>query len=237
MNELIIGFGQIGKAVKEVICPHAETYDIADSNDVSINHNDIDILHICFPYSETFKRELQGYIGTLKPKHIIVYSTVPIGTCKDIDERIVHSPIEGRHPKLASSIRNSYRWIGFNDGTEGKFFCDYFESRNLKVWFVTSTDTTELVKLRSTAKYGVNLVWAQYDMELCKKYGVPYNEVMSFDVHYNETYIEEPDNNRYIVFPPNGKIGGHCIVPNAKLLNEQLPSDLLEKIIAMEVKE
>jgi UDP-glucose 6-dehydrogenase len=236
MTELIIGYGEIGKAVKEVICPDAHVYDIAHDKrsqlrQLSSLHN-LDIMHICIPYSEDFVKNIKKYIELLKPKHVIVYSTVPIGTCRLIDEKVVHSPVEGRHPYLASSIKDSRRWIGFNNGGEGKFFVDYF--KNFSVWFVSSTETTELVKLRSTAKYGVNLIWAQYEVELCEEFGVSYDQVMNFDRDYNETYKNDSYTSRYILYPPNNKIGGHCVVSNAKLLNRQFHNDMLDKIIEME---
>jgi UDP-glucose 6-dehydrogenase len=231
MYELIIGFGQIGKAVKQSICPDAEIFDINGIN--TFASIDPDVLHICFPYSDTFVEDVKKYIESYKPKHVVIYSTVPIGTCRQISPRVVHSPIEGVHPHLAESIKNSKRWVGFNSGNEGKFFVDYFTKCGLSTHLVASTETTELVKLRSTAKYGVNLVWAQYETELCKKFGVSYEQLMAFDQDYNATYINNPDINRYILYPPNGEIGGHCIVPNAKLLNEQFPSELLDKIIEM----
>lgn len=236
MNQLIVGFGEIGRAVKEAICPDAETYDASDEPFDHLKFSDVDVLHICFPYDDSFKQQVADYITAIKPKHIIVYSTVPIGTCRSISEKIVHSPVEGRHSGLADSIKNSYRWVGFNDGNEGRFFVDYFEDRKLKVWFVASTETTELAKIRSTAKYGINLVWAQYETELCEKFGVAYDQVMAFDQHYNETYRSDPNINRYILYPPNGVVGGHCVTQNAKLLNEQFPSELLQRIIDMEVK-
>lgn len=241
MNQLIVGFGEIGRAVKEAICPDAETYDIADDLAPSQlsqlpSLHDLDILHVCIPYSGNFTEDVKDYIKVLNPKHIIVYSTVLIGTCRSIDQRVVHSPIEGVHPHLAESIKESRRWIGFNDGAEGKFFVEYFDEKGFKVCFITSTETAELVKLRSTAKYGINIAWAQYETELCERFGVPYDQVMAFDQDYNDTYKNNLDVGRYILYPPNGKIGGHCVVPNAKLLNEQYPSELLDKIIEMEVK-
>lgn len=233
MRELVIGYGEIGKAVHSAITPGAAVLDIGGQVE-----GKFDILHICFPYSKDFRDEVRKYQSLFEPKHIIVYSTVPIGTCRAIHESVVHSPVEGRHPNLAESIKKAMRFIGYNLGAEGGFFARYFDDMGIKAFTVDKTEATELFKLRSTAKYGVNLVWAQYESELCKAYGVSYADLMAFDVEYNRLYeaLHEPYAKRYVLYPPDGKIGGHCVVPNAKLLNEQYPSELLDKIIAMEAK-
>ena len=98
MTELVIGMGQIGKAVQEAIC-----FDKADTLDLKTRARlkKYDILHICIPYSDRFKSEVKKYIKRFQPEHVIVYSTVPVGTCSDIDDRIVHSPVEGKLPDLA----------------------------------------------------------------------------------------------------------------------------------------
>ncbi len=240
MNQLIVGFGEIGKAVHEAICPDAFTYDINDDLspselDQRPSLKDLDILHVCIPYTGNFVEDVKEYIELLKPRHVIIYSTVPIGTCQSISDKVVHSFVEGRHPYLAESIRKSRRWVGSDNGDVARFFVDYFRNRDLDTIYV-STKTSELVKLRSTAKYGINLVWAQYEAELCEKFGVAYTDVMQFDEDYNKTYEDEDYINRYILYPPNGRISGHCIVPNAKLLNEQFPSEFLDKIIEMGAK-
>lgn len=234
MNSLVVGMGELGQAVKKVTVSEY-SYDPAFDKKLP-KVKSVDVLHICFPYSENFIADVQHYIYLKQPTHIVIWSTVPIGTCRKIDPRIVHSPVEGKHPDLAKSICHMTRWIGYNRGEEGRFFEDYFKKWSLRVALVPKTEVTELLKLRSTAKYGVNLVWAEYESQLCEKFGVSYGAIMAFDEDYNKMYryLDEDEMQRYVLFPPNGEIGGHCVVPNAKLLNEQFPSDLLDKIIAME---
>jgi hypothetical protein len=36
---------------------------------------------------------------------------------------------------------------------------------------------------------------------------------------------------RPILYPPDGPIGGHCVVPNAKILSEEYESEFLRFII------
>jgi hypothetical protein len=40
-----------------------------------------------------------------------------------------------------------------------------------------------------------------------------------------------PNHIRPVLNPPVGNIGGHCVVPNAEILNRMFPSALLGEII------
>ena len=64
------------------------------------------------------------------------------------------------------------------------------------------------------------------------KIDMDFELLKEFDRDYNKLYHELGENwaQRYILDPPEGKIGGHCLVPNAKLLNEQYPNEWLEKL-------
>lgn len=225
-RSLIIGMGEIGMAVHGVVGT-SQTLDL-DKKDIELP---IDILHICFPYSDKFADQVNYYAGIYKPNHIIIYSTLPIGTTRKI-LGAVHSPVEGRHPDLELSIRTMPRWIGTNDQAEGRFFYGFFAKRNLKVKIVNDSNFTEMLKIRSTAKYGINLLWASYEQSIADDLNMPYVLVKDFDKDYNRLYRDLGQDwaQRYILDPPEGKIGGHCVVPNAKLLNEQYPNKWLEEL-------
>lgn len=228
MKAAIIGYGEIGQAVHQVI---GQAYPI-DKEPVDLPK--MDILHICFPYSETFIKDVKNYIKQYKPWHVVIWSTVPIGTTKQI-KGAVHSPVEGRHPNLVSSIKNSVRWLGYNDKEEGLFFKKYFEERFINTRAINSSDFTEFLKLRSTAKYGINIVWTDYEASVAKQIGMDFELVKDFDRDYNKLYhnLDMPQFKRYILDPPKGKISGHCILPNAEILDEQFPHELLKQIKGM----
>lgn len=231
-NSLIIGRGEIGSSVEEVIRlkDKVDTYDKArDAKLVFDVHTDV--LHICFPYSDKFVDQVNYYIKECKPWHVIIWSTVPIGTTREI-KGAVHSPVEGRHPKLARSIRDSIRWIGINDEVEGEFFKLYFKEHMIASRVVERTEFTEFLKLRSTSKYGINLVWTDYEANVASDIGMDFELLKDFDRDYNKLYHNIDMNwaQRYILDPPRGKIGGHCVIPNAELLDEQFPCELLKII-------
>lgn len=234
MGNLIIGYGEIGKAVYQVVRQGDDTQ-ILDKDQPQA-FNDIDVMHICFPESDEFEKEVERYITEYRPKHIIIWSTVPIGTTKRFIGA-VHSPVEGKHPDLELSIRTMERWIGANTLEDGQFFHDYFTERGLKTRVVTSSDYTEALKLLSTSEYGVNLVFADYKARVAENIGMPYELTQAWNEEYNKLYKAlgmEKRFQKFVLTPPKGKIGGHCVTQNAKILYQQLPSELLFKIIAME---
>lgn len=236
MKSLILGRGEIGKAVGEVIqrTDVVRTYDIKEGQPPEVKG--IDILHICFPYADeaSFIEAVNFYVQKYKPEHVIIWSTVAIGTTKKI-RGAVHSPVEGRHPNLALSIRSMPRWIGANDESEVEFFEDYFGHLLLKTKTLESSDFTEFLKLRSTAKYGINLLWTDYEASVARALNMDFDVVQEFDKDYNKLYhnLGMDWAQRYILDPPNGKIGGHCVVPNAEMLDDQYPYELLKMIKGM----
>lgn len=235
MSDLIIGLGEIGSAVKKAVCPMADVYDI-NFDKIHKRHRIVNIMHICFPYSEEFVDQVTQYISDYSPEHIIIWATVPIGTTNKIDRKAVHSPVEGRHPHLGESIHKMTRWIGTNSKIEGSYFTRYFNKVGINCRVVYSPNYTEFLKLRSTSKYGVNLVWTDYEAGVANRIGMDFKYLKEFDESYNNLYQElnMPWAQRYVLDPPNGKIGGHCVVPNAKLLDEQYPHYLLKRIKEME---
>jgi UDP-glucose 6-dehydrogenase len=237
MKNLIIGFGEIGKAIYQIIGGDTTVIDAKQGiSGYSKDFQAIDVMHVCFPYSEDFVGDLTNYIHAYQPKHVVVYSTVPIGTVYNIHENIVHSPVEGKHPELEMSIRQMERWIGCNNKEEGFFFVNYFKDLGLHTKLVESTNYTEALKLLSTTEYGINLVFADYKARIAEDIGMPYELTKEWNKEYNKLYRNLGMDDRfkkYVLDAPNGKIGGHCVVPNAEILEDQYPDDLIDLILEM----
>jgi hypothetical protein len=232
-NQLVVGMGEVGQGVFSVLQGQYSVF-ARDKDPVLITEAIVG-LHVAIPYSEQFEEIVAKYIEQYKPRVTIVYSTVPIGTCERIGA--VHSPVEGKHPQLGLSIQNSARWMGCSD--EAKLTqAEEIWQKLVPVRKLPKADFTEWLKLRSTSKFGVNIVWAEYEATVTKELGMDFSAVKQFDLDYNNLYqrMGMLQFQRYILDPPEGKIGGHCLVPNAKVLNGQFPSKLLEMVIAMEVK-
>jgi len=230
MKVILVGFGEVGKAILGLI---KDYHTIVDILDIKIfkepigEYKDIDILLITIPYSKYFIVDVSYYQAVTGAKSTIIFSTVPIGTCSKLEA--THSPIEGMHPFLQKSIEKATRWVGGYD----KNTLAFFQKLPLQLKLVEKSEITEFLKLRSTTLYGVNIEFARYSNKICEEIGMEYELIKSFDQDYNALYnfLGMDQFSRYILDPPDGPIGGHCIRPNAEMLYEQFPDDMVKKII------
>jgi len=230
MRHLVIGMGQIGSAIAQVLEGDVEMLD----KKPEANFKKVDVIHICFGYTSQFVREVKRYQKKYNPTLIIIYSTVPVGTTKKIPNA-VHSPVEGRHPRLLVSVKRGMRFIGYNDKRKGLLARDVWQ--NITPYqLIQNSDYTEFLKLASTAKYGINLVFADYVNEVCSKLGMDYGLVKDWDREYNKLYksLSLGQFQKFVLDPPGGHIGGHCVVPNAFLLDKQFSHAMLKMIKEME---
>lgn len=228
MRHAVIGMGEVGKGVYKVLGNYYPV--VCRDKESEIIPHKIAILDICIPYSDTFEAAVKEYIELYKPRVTIVYSTVPIGTCERLG--VVHSPVEGKHPAIGLSIQNSPRWFGTSDRNKMVVARQGWFKTRIPIRAMPSANFTEWLKLRSTSKYGINLVWTEYEAAVSKELGMDFSAVKQFDLDYNLLYskLGMQQFQRYILDPPEGKIGGHCVVPNAELLNKQYPSEMLSMI-------
>jgi hypothetical protein len=226
---LLAGMGEIGKGVYEVFSPYHDItcYDI--QGEFEMPWRKYDILLVCFPWQENFINIVHAYITMHHIKSTIIFSTVPVGTTRKI-QNAVHVPVEGRHPHLAESIR-IWEWMmgGYNERA-----FKFFLKAGITPTHSDKPETTEIAKLASTTLYGVTLEFARYINDICKKNNVSYSVINAYNRRYNNLYnrLEYGKFGRSILTPPTGNIGGHCVVNNSKILQSQYPSIFNELILS-----
>ncbi len=224
MRSLIVGLGEVGNALKEVFLK-ADPYEFYDKwagVDLDGGFGDLDkpfdILHICMPYldGESFFEFVKEYQKKYTPKYTIIHSTVPLGTSRQLGA--VHSPIRGIHPNLESGIKTFPKFLG---GEQSSEVADYFRSAGIKVILFDASETTEALKLFDTEYYKVCIEFAQRVKKFCDKNGLNFSEVYTIpNQTYNEGYTKlgMPEVVRPVLQPIMKEIGGHCLVPNSKLI-------------------
>lgn len=214
MTTLIVGRGEVGKALDEVLRDKYKIHIVDKDEEETIDK--VDMMHICFPYSLQFMAEVERYQDKYKPRITVIHSTVPPGVSKILNA--CHSPIRGMHPFLVESLRTFVKFVGGQDADE---VADYLRHAGLKVQICRDSKTTEIAKLLDTLYYGTCIEFAKDSEKLCKKYRVPFSEAYTlYNQTYNEGY-EKLGNKEFIrpvLQPIQRKIGGHCVVPNLDLL-------------------
>lgn len=227
MNQLVIGAGEVGQALGEVLeVPVLDVhYDEGDELPKA------DLLHIAFPWSNSFREEVDRYDDMYMPEIIVVHSTVPIGTCDA--SGWLHSPVRGRHPDLAEGIRTFTKHVGGGTAeqyqlVQGVFMEAYIPNR----WHERAA-TTEAGKLFELARLGVEVRVQKEIQAYCEQYGLPFSEVYGeFTETYNlgfeilgERQFMKPD-----LKPVPGPLGGHCVAQNTPMLGSEFFIDLVRPV-------
>jgi len=211
-KSLIIGYGQIGKALEEVLIDYIPAiYDL----EFDLPEGEFDILHICFPYTKDFINEVQKYQDKFKPKYTVIHSTVPVGTSRACNA--IHSPVVGIHPHLARSIKTFTKFFG---GKEASGVADYFRRAGCKVYLFDNQETTELAKLSQTTYYAMTIEYVKMLKRICNEKGLSFTEVSTTFVNdYNRGYEElgMPEIKIPNLVPIMREQGGHCTIPNCDL--------------------
>lgn len=228
---IIIGYGEIGKAIYGYIGQKCVVIDVVDPEKgytVDPCHEfGYDFMMVCMPYTDNFVEIINKYKYDYSPKCIVIFSTVAIGTTKLI-KSAVHIPLEGKHPNLCNSIRAWKFFVGYNRKSDLETVRKFFYHD--KCVPVKNTDTTEAFKLLSTTLYGVNIEYARLVDNVCKELDLNYETWKEYNKNYNYLYSHLGMDNfqRYILDPPEGKIGGHCVVNNIPILEKNIQSIFLK---------
>jgi UDP-N-acetyl-D-mannosaminuronate dehydrogenase len=224
---VVVGLGEVGKPLFELLSEHYDAIGV----DVSPPAEPIgrpDVLHICYPFEiKDFVGETVRYIDLFQPALTIINSTVGVGTTRAIGDRaraaVVNSPVRGKHARMLEELRLYTKFVGAMDPAVGEEAAKHFQSVGLKTKILSSPEASELAKLTETTYFGLMIAWAQQIERYCDQAGADYNEVIAF---FEEIKFFPP-----IKYFP-GVIGGHCVMPNIKILGKFDRSAILEAIEA-----
>ena len=222
----IVGYGQVGQAV-------AKLYSEIDTSkswfsfdkiliydpyqDMLDDISDVDILNVCIPYTEDFVSIVKDL--PIPNWYTVIHSTVPVGTTEKFGHKFLHSPVRGVHPNLYEGLKTFVKFIG-GDQQLAEAYSGHLKTLGIETHICKDAKTTELSKLADTTYYGLCIAFTSDMKKLCDEYNLDFMEVMTkFNHTYNEGYKKLGKNNvvRPVLYPTD-KIGGHCIIPNAKLL-------------------
>lgn len=238
----ILGYGEIGQSLAKFYQNKKKfTLLIKDLKFDQFNQEKLDILNVAIPYIKNFEKVVARVIKKNKPTLTIIHSTVLPGTTKKIIKitktKIVHSPVRGMHPKLYEGTKTFVKFIGCENFKVGELAKKHFQEIGIKkVKILKPAAASELNKLLDTTYFAHCIVFADYVEKICKKYKVPFSTFQDFNLSYNEGYkkLGKPNVIRPTLYPPSktkGKITGHCLIPNAKLLEKIFPHQITKEIL------
>jgi UDP-N-acetyl-D-mannosaminuronate dehydrogenase len=223
--------GEVGQPLFEIvrgIYPDVQWLDI-ETKEVS---GKIDVMHICFPYSEHFVSDVVGYINRYQPSLTIIESTVlPFTTSKIYEQvggNICHSPVRGR-------IATGFKWglfaftkfIGGTTAVAAKMAEEHYQSLGFKTRICGSPLETEFMKIINTSYYGLCIAWFQEIDRICKKYNLDVSAVKQFIKSTGDDSGGKVPRPVYY----GGFIEGHCVIPNALLFQQAFPSKFIDILL------
>ena len=235
MKDIVVGLGEIGKPIFTLV---SKSFKIVgyDKNPKLIpksNQKYIDLptrfLHVCIPYNKSFDSNVKKLIGKFSPKGIIIHSTLQPKTTSQLQSKldipIIYSPIRGVHKRMLHDLRRYTKFFAIEkNAPNAKWACSQYsllmKKVGVKTKLVSDPVTLELAKIVcDTSYYGWLINYAQISQMIALKHNIDYDEMWSF-----ADEIHKFLGNRPKMFP--GYIGGHCVIPNLELLND----DSLNKI-------
>jgi UDP-N-acetyl-D-mannosaminuronate dehydrogenase len=221
---IVVGLGEVGKPLFELVSEKHPSIGI-DIAPVE-TPGECAVLHICYPFGDSFVKTASRYIEDNNPALTIINSTVSPGTTRAIHKLvrrpIVYSPIRGKHFKMKQDLLHYTKFIGGIDPNSAAQAARHFESLGMKTKIVQSPEAAELAKLAETTYFGLLIGWAQELERFCSTFNANYDEVAAF---FGEVGFLPP-----VKYTP-GVIGGHCVMPNINILLKTFRSDFLDAIV------
>lgn len=224
----IIGYGHVGKAMKELF-KDAIVYDkylnIGSMNEI----NDCYGAFICVP--TPMKKDgscdtsaVEETINACTAKVIILRSTVRVGFTKEMEmktgKKIVFQPeYYGEtvaHPFANLSDRTWLSFGGMKDAID--LAIDVYKTvinANVRI-YQASSDEVEMAKYMENAFLATKVTFCNEMFEICEKLGVDYNQA-------REIWIADPriGTSHTLVYKDNRGYGGSCLPKDISSINEQ----------------
>lgn len=235
---LIVGLGEVGKALYNVVSKSSTRFDVYGydvDQDKSIDRIEdiptpIEYLHIAFPYTggQRFIESVLAYTYRVKPRLIVIHSTIAPGTTRliqsKLDTLVAYSPVRGRHPHLEEHLKFWVKWVSAVKPEALDEGARHLEDLGFRVKRCDKPETLELAKLFETI-YRAALIAVWQEMHrISIKLGGDITGIAEFIAEVHEVLGDRP------VYYPDF-IGGHCLIPNTRILLEYADSPILRFIL------
>lgn len=228
MKHLVAGLGETGSALYEILNEKDDTG--RHDPKLKLEENEYtQLLHICIPFNDDFRDNVEELITKYKPQIIVIHSTVAPYTTKQVqaDHKIpiILSPIRGVHARMVMDLKRYTKFWAIEKDAQnakwaGEMYVKVLEDCDIMTKQIGDPLTLEFSKiLVDTSYYGWLINYAQITKMIADKHKIDFDEMWLFADEIHELLGNRPK--MYA-----GIIGGHCVIPNLILL----PDDDLETI-------
>ena len=231
-KDIVLGLGEIGNPLLQLMSKKNLVlgYDLNEKlMDVTkfkkYSSLDVSFMHICIPFTKNFVATVVGYYKKFKPKCIVIHSTIKPNTTKQIQEKlpipIMYSAIRGVHKRMLHDLKRYKKFYAIdknapNEKWASSTFEKIMKSSGITTKRMSKPITLELAKIVcDTSYYGWLITYSQISNVVAIKNDVDYDEMWSFSDEIHKFLSNRPK-----MYP--GFIGGHCVIPNLQLIDNDL---------------
>ncbi len=230
-KDLVVGLGEIGNPILMLLSKATLVtgYDVQKDLVDEIHFQKLmylptNFMHVCIPFNANFNSNVIILFKKFKPKCIVIHSTIKPGTTEKLQKKlpipIIYSATRGVHRRMLSDLKRYVKFYAVGKNAPKKEWAANAYSLTMKKCGVvtkrmSSPITLELAKIVcDTSYYGWLITYSQISNLIARENNVDYDEMWSF-----ADEIHKFLGNRPKMFP--GFIGGHCVVPNLELIDNQ----------------
>jgi len=228
-KDVVVGLGEIGLPITKLISKSITTVGF-DIDEKLVNLKRLkkykfvptDLLHICIPYNKGFENSVIDLVKMFNPKAIVVHSTVKPHSTEKLQKKltipVIYSATRGVHQRMIKDLKRYTKFYSvYHRAPKSQWASKTYENRMKKAGIKTKKMSTPLVLefakiIVDTSYYGWLITYAQVSNIIAKRNKIDYDEMWTFAEE-----IQKFLRNRPKMFP--GSIGGHCIIPNLDLIN------------------
>ncbi len=230
-KDIVAGIGEIGRPILKLL---------SESNIVvgfDLNPNLMDkrkferyknlktsFMHITIPVTGKFINNVLKLYKKFQPECIVIHSTIRPGTTERLQEKlpipVIYSATRGVHKRMIYDLKRYTKFFVIStNAPRGKWassrYVKMMKACGIKTKKMSKPETLELAKIICDTSYlGWLVNYAQLSNMIAIEHGVNYDEMWSFTEE-----IQKFLGNRPKMYP--GHIGGHCVIPNLGLLDNQ----------------
>lgn len=237
-KDVVAGIGEIGKPILQLVSKTTPTigYDINEKlieSRLVARYKKLDtrFLHVCIPFKKNFIHNVISLYKKFNPKSIVIHSTISPNTTKQLQEKlsipVIYSATRGVHRRMLYDLKRYTKFFAIESSAPNIRWAVSAYSKTMKKCGVktkrmSNPITLELAKIIcDTSYYGWLINYSQISNMIAIKNKVDYDEMWSF-----ADEIHKFLGNRPKMFP--GFIGGHCVIENLDLVDENTLSIIKE---------
>ncbi len=232
---LVVGLGEVGQPLLEVIkasgsCSVAGL-DIDKQKMLSCKMDfvpygrPIDVLHLAFPCKKrsVYVALALEYVLSVKPKLVIIDSTVTPGTTKEVEAKaleklkgvlVAYSPVRGMTKNdMKKELLRYTKYVAGVSQEAAEAAKQHFTSVGMKVKMLENVTALEWAKIFETSYRAAMIATFQEFHRICHCYKVKLTDALELIADDDAVLQDKP-----VYYP--GVIEGHCLMPNTDLLLE-----------------